>query len=86
MLQLRNNHLTVHTAYFEQSQVKTILELIYQIIKDNKSNSFSIYNNELIQYMISNPNPFIFKKSLKRGFYYSKNFEHYFKKKSPTSI
>lgn len=80
MLQLRNNHLTVHTAYFEQSQVKTIVELIYQIIKENKINSFSIYNNELIQYMISNPNPFIFKKSLKRGFYYSKNFEHYFKK------
>ena len=80
MLQLRNKHLTVHTAYFEFSQTKTIVELIYQLIKENKINSLSVYNKELVDYMSSNPNPFIFKKSLKRGFYYSKNFEHYFKK------
>jgi GNAT superfamily N-acetyltransferase len=80
MLQLLNKHLTVHTAYFESSQTKVIVELIYQLIKENKINSFSVYNKELVDYMSSNQNPFIFKKSLKRGFYYSKNFEHYFKK------
>jgi GNAT superfamily N-acetyltransferase len=80
MLQLRNKHITIHTAYFDPSQIKPIVELIYQIIKKNKTNSFSVYNDELVNYMISNPNPFIFKKSLKRGFYYSKNFEHHFKK------
>ncbi len=80
MLQLRNKHLTVHTASFEVSQLKNIVELIYQVIRKYKTNSFSVYNKDITDYISRNKNPFIFKKELKRGFYYSKNFEHYFKK------
>lgn len=85
MLQIRNNHLTVELAYFEKNQVKVVVELIYYILKQHKINVISIYEKDLIEHM-SIANPFIFKKQLKRGFYYSKNFEHYFKKNPQLSF
>ncbi|MCB9363045.1 MAG: GNAT family N-acetyltransferase [Flavobacteriales bacterium] len=85
-LQIRDKHLSVFNAYSDESQTSTIINYIYHIIKKNKTSSFSIYNRNLIDYILNNPNPFIFKKSLKRGFYYSKNFEHYFKKNPQLSF
>jgi GNAT superfamily N-acetyltransferase len=85
-LQIRDKHLSVFNAYFKDTQTVVILDYIYHIIKKHKTNSFSIYNKELINHINNNSNPFIFKKTLKRGFYYSKNFEHYFKKNPQLSF
>lgn len=85
-LQIRDKHLSVFHAYFNKSQAENVLNYIYYIIKKDKTNSFSVYNQELINLINNNPNPFIYKKTLKRGFYYSKNFEHYFKKNPQLSF
>lgn len=85
-LQIRDKHLSVFNAYFKKSQTSTVINYIYHIIKKYKTNSFSIYNKNLIDYIVKNPNPFVYKKTLKRGFYYSKNFEHYFKKNPQLSF
>lgn len=78
--QIRNKHLSIHTAYFDSVQIKNIIDYTYFLIKKNKINFFSVYNKQLTDYIIENKNPFIFKKHLKRGFYYSKKLDHYFKK------
>jgi GNAT superfamily N-acetyltransferase len=85
-LQIRDKHLSVFNVYFNTSQISSITNYIFHIIKQYKTNSFSIYNQELINYINNNPNPFIYKKPLKRGFYYSKNFEHFFKKNPQLSF
>ncbi|MCB9335601.1 MAG: GNAT family N-acetyltransferase [Flavobacteriales bacterium] len=80
IFQIRDNHLSIHHAYFDISQIKNIIAFTYYLIQKEKLNFFSVYDEKLIEYIKSNKNPFIFKKNLQRGFYYSKNFDHYFKK------
>lgn len=85
-LQIRDNHLIVYNSFFKPHQIPSIVEFIFHTIKSYKTSSFSVYDKELIKYIKKNKNPFLFSKELKRGFYYSKVFDKYFKKNPQLSF
>lgn len=78
--QLRDSHLSIQTAYFNDSAIEDIINYTYQLIGSNKVNYFSCFDERLVEYIYNNQNPFIFKKELKRAFYYTKKLETIIKK------
>lgn len=86
MFQIRDQHLSIQTAYFEPSQTKAIIDFTYYLIREHKVNFFSVYHQQLVKHIQTHPHPFIFTKTLRRGFYYSKNLAHYFKKNPQLSF
>ena len=76
--QIRNKHLSIQFASFKNEQIEQIVAMTKELIKTHKINFFSTFNKELTNYFNKKSSPFLFKKTILRDFYYSKNFEHYF--------
>lgn len=75
--QIRGEHLSIQYAAFKNEQIEQVISMTKALIKTHKINFFSTFDKRLTTYFNKKSSPFLFKKSILRDFYYSKNFEHY---------
>ena len=75
--QIRGEHLSIQFASFKNEQIEQVAAMTKELIRENKINFFSTFDERLTVYFNKNSSPFLFKKTILRDYYYSKNFEHY---------
>ena len=60
-------------AYYHADDVSSVAKAIYHIAINNKVNSFTCFNAQLIQEFKNSKNPYIFTKELKKNIAYPPN-------------
>ena len=68
MISIRNNHLKVPYAFFEDEYVADVTKVLYAIMRKEGIATFTTFNPSITKYLKNNRSHFIFKKGLTREY------------------
>ena len=86
LFSLRNNHLKIPYAYFDDEYTADVVEYTYQFMRNYGANMLTIYHSKLVAYIAQHGSPFIYKRSITRHYIISKILSQSFTQKAKLEI
>ncbi|MFC5270521.1 GNAT family N-acetyltransferase [Adhaeribacter terreus] len=86
ILAIRGNDLKVPYLYAEAGNMRTVAEIIIQLMMKEKLNTITVFHPELVAVFKQNPKPFIYLHPLKRHYIISKKFAELLSKQAEVKI
>lgn len=85
-LSVRDNHLKIPYAYFEEEFTVQVLQQIYALMRSFHLNMLTVYQPRLVSYLKTHQHPFLYLRTLNRNYIISKALSAHFSDKGSLSI